>query len=68
MFHGKDGSLSTTKLLAVLSFFCFVIVTAYVLYKIPEKFNYEIFAVFTMGAATGLRGFDKYLNTKENKQ
>jgi len=68
MFKGKDGRLSSTKLLVCLSFISFVTVTGIVLWIIPEKFNYEIFATFTAGMACGLRGLDKYLNIKNNEK
>ncbi len=64
MFIGKDGILSSTKILSLSGYLAFLVVSALVLYTVPEKFNYELFAILTAGSGTGLRIFDKYLNLK----
>lgn len=68
MFKDKDGNLSTTKIMSFMGFIAFIVTTGFVLWLVPDKFNYEIFAILTGGGAVGSRVLDKWLNIKANKQ
>lgn len=68
MFKDKDGHFSSTKIMSFCGFFAFLLVSAYCLYAVPEKFSYELFAVLSGGGAVGTRVIDKYLNIKAQKQ
>ena len=65
-FLGKDGLMSTTKVLSFLGFICFLLVSFFILWKAPEQFDYQLFAVIAGGGGTSLRAFDKWLNVKED--
>jgi hypothetical protein len=67
-FVGKDGFLSTSKLLSFFGFIFFIIASFIVLYTMPEKFNYELFAILTGGGAVSSRVIDKWLNIKANQR
>lgn len=67
MFMGSDGIMSSTKIFAFLGYISFLVVSAYVVYAIPEKFNFEIFALMTAGTSTSLRAVDKYLNIRNRE-
>lgn len=68
MLKGKDGRLSTTKLMCFIGFFAFLITSGFVIWLIPEKFNYELYAILTGGGAVGSRVIDKWLNIKANSK
>lgn len=63
-FLGSDGIMSTTKILSFTGFICFLLVSLFILWKAPEKFNYELFAILAGGGGASLRVFDKWLNVK----
>ncbi|NMA21683.1 MAG: hypothetical protein GX927_14010 [Lentisphaerae bacterium] len=44
-FLGSDGIMSATKILSFTGFICFLLVSFVILWKAPEKFNYELFAI-----------------------
>lgn len=62
MFKDKEGNLSTTKIMSFVGFFAFLITSALVIWLMPEKFNFELYAVLTGGGAVGSRILDKWLN------
>lgn len=66
-FIGKDGYLSTSKVLSFIGFIFFIIVSFIVLFKTPERFNYELFAVLSGGGAVGSRVIDKWLNIRSSE-
>lgn len=68
MFRDKDGHISSTKVMSFIGFFAFLITSALVIWLMPEKFNYELYAILTGGGAVGGRILDKYLNIKANKK
>lgn len=63
-FLGKDGYLSISKVLSFVGFIFFIVISFIVLFKTPEKFNYDLFAILTGGGAVGSRVVDKWLNTR----
>lgn len=67
-FVGKDGYLSTSKILSFVGYIFFLIITCFVIYQSPEKFNYELFAILSGGGAVGSRVIDKWLNIKANQK
>lgn len=67
MLRDNKGNLSETKIMTFIGFFAFLAITVYVLYSIPDKFNYELFALLSGGGAVGTRIIDKYLNIKGSK-
>lgn len=67
MFRDKDGHISSTKVMTFCGYFAFLLVTCYVLYSCPDKFDYTLFSVLTGGGAVGTRVVDKYLNIKAQK-
>lgn len=68
MFKDKEGNLSTTKIMSFVGFFAFLATSVYVLYAIPEKFNFDLYAILTGGGAVGSRVIDKWLNIKANQE
>ena len=68
MFRDKDGHLSSTKVMSFIGFFAFLITSGFVIWLLPEKFNYELYAILTGGGAVGSRILDKWLNIKSNNK
>lgn len=66
-FVDKDGTMSTSKVLAFLGYAIFLTVSVILAIHHPEKLSYECFAILSAGSATGLRVVDKYLNVVSNK-
>ncbi len=62
MFKDKDGHFSSTKVMSFCGFFAFLVISAYCLYAVPDKFSYQLFAILSGGGAVGTRVVDKYLN------
>lgn len=67
MFKGKDGNLSTTKIISFIGFFAFLAVSVYCLYAAPAKFDYVLFSIISGGGSVSARVLDKYLNIKGGK-
>ena len=68
MFKDKDGHLSSTKVMSFIGFFAFLITSGFVIWLLPEKFNYELYAILTGGGAVGSRILDKWLNIRANNE
>ena len=68
MFKDKDGHVSSTKVMSFIGFFAFLITSGFVIWLLPEKFNYELYAVLTGGGAVGSRILDKWLNIRSNNE
>lgn len=67
MFKDKEGNISITKLMSFIGFLAFLVTSTFVIWLMPEKFNYELYAILTCGGAVGSRVVDKWLNIKANK-
>ena len=68
MFFGNDGVLSSTKLMSFLGYGLFVFITIWTCVYNPEKFNYELFAILSVGSSSSMRVVDKWLNVRSYTQ
>lgn len=66
MFKDNQGNISSTKIMSFIGFLAFLITSGFVLWLLPDKFNYELYAILTGGGAVGSRVIDKWLNIKAN--
>ena len=64
MFKDNSGNLSSTKIMSFIGFLAFLITSGFVIWLMPDKFNYELYAILTGGGAVGARVIDKWLNIK----
>lgn len=62
----EGGYLSFTRVLSLVAFVFFIIVTAYLVLQGETWGHYETFAYMTCGGALGLQGFNKHINSKFN--
>lgn len=62
----EGGYLSFTRVLSLVAFVFFIIVTAYLVLQGETWGHYETFAYMTCGGALGLQGFNKHVNSKFN--
>lgn len=67
MFKDNQGNISSTKIMSFIGFLAFLVTSAFVIWLLPDKFNYELYAILTGGGAVGSRVIDKWLNIKANK-
>lgn len=66
-FVDKDGTMSTSKVLAFVGYIVFLAVSVILALHHPEKLSYDCFAILSAGSATSLRIIDKYLNVINGK-
>lgn len=64
MFRDKNGHVSSTKVMSFIGFISFILVTLYVLYACPDKFDYTLFGAITGAGSVSSRVIDKYLNIR----
>ena len=62
----EGGYFSFTRVLSLVAFVYFIIVTAYLVLQGETWGHYETFAYMTCGGALGLQGFNKHVNSKFN--
>ena len=62
----EGGLLSFTRVLSLVAFVFFIVVTSYLVLKGETWGHYETFAYMTCGGALGLQGFNKHVNSKFN--
>lgn len=68
MFKDNSGNLSSTKIMSFIGFLAFLITSVFVIWLMPDKFNYELYAILTGGGAVGSRILDKWLNIRANNE
>lgn len=68
MFKSNDGQYSLTKLLSFIGFISFVIVSIAIIFIMPEKFSYEIFAVIAGAGGISSQVAGKYIANKGGKE
>lgn len=68
MFKGKDGKLSSTKIMSFFGFFTFLIVSVLVVIYCPQHFDYRVFAVLSASSSAGMKIIDKYMNIKGGEE
>ena len=68
MFKDNENNLSITKIMSFIGFLAFLITSGFVIWLMPDKFNYELYAILTGGGAVGTRILDKYMNISNNKK
>lgn len=64
MLLGKDGCLSSTKLLAFAGYFTFLALSIIIAVYRPDKFNYELFSLLAAASGASMRIADKWINVK----
>lgn len=62
----EGGQYSLTRILSVISYLLFIIVTAYLVVTGKGWVNYADFAFVTAGSGTLLQACNKYLNSRYN--
>lgn len=62
----ESGILSYTRVLTLIAFAFFIIVTSYLVLMGETWGHYETFAYMTCGGALGLQGYNKHVNSKYN--
>lgn len=76
MFLGVDGKVSSNKLMSLLGFFVFLVVSCVVLCVAPDQFNYVMFSSVVLAYSASLSVVNKVVNVlyaaigskgKENK-
>lgn len=68
MFKSADGQYSLTKLLSFLGFTTFIIVSIAIIFIMPEKFSYEIFAVIAGAGGISSQVAGKFIANKGSRE
>lgn len=68
MFKGKDGKLSSTKIMSFFGFFTFLIVSILVVIYCPQNFDYRVFAILSASSSAGMKVIDKYMNIRGGQE
>ena len=62
----ESGILSYTRILSLVAFTFFIVVTCYLVLTGKTWGHYDTFAYMTCGGSLGLQGYNKHINSKFN--
>lgn len=62
MFLGVDGKVSSSKLMSLLGFFVFLVISCVVLCITPDKFDYVMFSSVVLAYSASLSVVNKVVN------